>query len=158
MTEDTGRDANGRFTVGNPGGPGGARRRPSDLQRAAQEAITPEHVRAIMRKAAVLALQGNLTAMRFVMERTAGRAPEAPVDVVPLGITLPRLQTASNCNVAIERLFDGITKGEVDRETAKLLIDTIQTRLRVLEITDLETRLAELERTAAVHAPKPRKR
>lgn len=154
MTEDTGRDANGRFTVGNPGGPGGARRRPSDLQRAAQEAITPDHVQAIMRKAARMALEGNLTAMRLVLERTAGRAPEAPVDAAPLGIALPKLQTAANCNVAIERLFDGIAKGEVDRETAKLLIDAIQTRLRVLETTDLEVRLAELERIAETHSPK----
>lgn len=158
MTEDTGRDSQGRFIQGNPGGPGGARRRPSELQRAAEEAITPEHVSAMMRRAMRMGLEGNLSAMRFVMERTAGRAPEAAVYVVPLGITLPRLQTAANCNTAIERLFDGIAKGEVDRETAKLLIDTIQTRLRVLEITDIETRLAELERTAAMHAPKPRKR
>lgn len=153
MTDNTGRDANGRFTAGNPGGPGGARRRPSDLRRAAEEAITPEHVQAMMRKAMRMALEGNLSAMRFVMERTTGRAPEAPMDVVPLGITLPRLQTAAHCNTAIERLFDGIVKGEVDRETAKLLIDTVQTRLRVLEVTGLEERLAELERMAEAHRP-----
>jgi len=153
VTDNTGRDAQGRFTQGNPGGPGGARRRPSDLRRAAEEAITPEHVQAMMRKAMRMALEGNLSAMRFVMERTTGRAPEAPVDVVPLGIALPRLQTAANCNAAIERLFDGIVKGEVDRETAKLLIDTVQTRLRVLEVTSLEERLAELERMAEAHRP-----
>ncbi len=153
MTDNTGRDANGRFTAGNPGGPGGARRRPSDLRRAAEEAITPEHVQAMMRKAMRMALEGNLSAMRFVMERTTGRAPEAPMDVVPLGIGLPRLQTAAHCNTAIERLFDGIVKGEVDRETAKLLIDTVQTRLRVLEVTSLEERLAELERMAEAHRP-----
>ena len=152
--DNTGRDANGRFTHGNPGGPGGARRRPSALQRAAEEAITPEHVQAMLRKATRMALEGNLTAMRLVLERTAGRAPESPVDVEPLGIALPKLQTAANCNVAIERLFDGIVKGLVDRETAKLLIGTVQTRLRVLEVTDLETRLAELERSAAVRAGK----
>ncbi len=153
MTDNTGRDANGRFTAGNPGGPGGARRRPSDLRRAAEEAITPEHVQAMMRKAMRMALEGNLSAMRFVMERTTGRAPESPMDVVPLGITLPRLQTAAHCNAAIERLFDGIVKGEVDRETAKLLIDTVQTRLRVLEVTSLEERLAELERMAEARRP-----
>jgi hypothetical protein len=153
VTDNTGRDANGRFTAGNPGGPGGARRRPSDLRRAAEEAITPEHVQAMMRKAMRMALEGNLSAMRFVMERTTGRAPESPMDVVPLGITLPRLQTAAHCNAAIERLFDGIVKGEVDRETAKLLIDTVQTRLRVLEVTSLEERLAELERMAEARRP-----
>ena len=153
MTDNTGRDANGRFTQRNPGGPGGARRRPSDLRRAAEEAITPEHVQAMMRKAARMALEGNLTAMRLVLERTTGRAPETPMDVEPIRIQLPRLQTAAHCNTAIERLFDGIVKGEVDRESAKLLIDTIQARLKVLEVTSLEERLAELERMAEAHRP-----
>jgi len=153
VTDNTGRDANGRFTAGNPGGPGGARRRPSDLRRAAEEAITAEHVQAMMRKATRMALEGNLTAMRLVLERTTGRAPETPMDVEPIRIQLPRLQTAAHCNTAIERLFDGIVKGEVDRETAKLLIDTIQARLKVLEVTSLEERLAELERMAEAHRP-----
>ncbi|MFN7590331.1 MAG: hypothetical protein ACK501_13330 [Planctomycetota bacterium] len=156
--ENTGRDAQGRFTQGNPGGPGGARRRPSALQRAAEEAVTPELVQAMMRKATRLALEGNLSAMRLVLERTAGRPPEAPVDVEPIGIALPKLQTAANCNTAIEMLFDGIVKGTVDREAAKLLIDTVQTRLRVLEVTDLEARLAELERLAETHAPRDGRR
>jgi len=153
VTDNTGRDAQGRFTLGNPGGPGGARRRPSDLRRAAEEAITAEHVQAMMRKATRMALEGNLTAMRLVLERTTGRAPETPMDVEPIRIQLPRLQTAAHCNTAIERLFDGIVKGEVDRESAKLLIDTIQARLKVLEVTSLEERLAELERMAEAHRP-----
>ena len=43
MTEKeyTGRDATGRFTHGNKGGPGGARRRPNELRQAIEEAITP---------------------------------------------------------------------------------------------------------------------
>ena len=156
--DGTGRDASGRFTHGNPGGPGGAHRRPSELRRAAEEAITPEHVQAMLRKAARMALEGNLTAMRLVLERTTGRAPEAPVDVEPLGIELPKLRTAADCNVALERLFDGIVDGKVDRETAKLLIDAVQARLRVLEVTDLEARLAEVERVAEIHAPKKRRK
>ena len=44
MSDSNGRDATGRFTEGNAGGPGGARRRSSELRRAAEEAITPEHV------------------------------------------------------------------------------------------------------------------
>ena len=37
--EDNGRDERGRFTLGNPGGPGGPRRRASELRRAAEEAV-----------------------------------------------------------------------------------------------------------------------
>ncbi len=146
--ENTGRDENGRFTVGNAGGPGGARRRPSELRRAAEEAISPEHVAAMVRKATRMGLEGDLAAMRLVFERTCGRAAESPVDIEPLGVSLPRLQTAESCNNAIDTLIDGICNGSVDRETAKLLIAAIQTRIKAIEVNELEERLAQLEETA----------
>ena len=144
-TNQEGRDARGRFTAGNPGGPGGPRRRQSLLRRAAEEAITPEHMEAMIRKATRMGLEGNLSAMRLVFERTCGRATDAQVDPEPLGITLPRMRTAEDCNAAIEKLVDGICQGTVDREMAKLLIDAIQTRLRAIEVNELEERLAQLE-------------
>lgn len=146
--DNTGRDARGRFGPGNPGGPGGSRRRACELRRAAEEAITTEHVSAMIRKATRMALEGNLSAMRFVIERTCGRAAEAISDAEPLGITLPRLRTAADCNMAIERLVDGICQGMVERDVAKTLIDAIQARLKAIEVNDLEERLAELEKTA----------
>jgi hypothetical protein len=87
--------------------------------------------------------------MRLVFERTSGRAADAPLEAEPLGINLPRLHTAADCNAAIERLLDGICKGSVDRDAAKVLIDVIQTRLKAIEVTELEERLARLEETAA---------
>ena len=151
MTDDgdnTGRDQRGRFRVGNPGGPGGPRRRTSELRRAAEEAITPEHVAAMVRKATRMGLEGDLAAMRLVFERTCGRATEAPVEAEPLGVSLPRLRTAEDCNTAIQLLIDGICKGTVDRDVAKLLIDAVQTRLKAIEVNELEERLAQLEETA----------
>lgn len=147
-----GRDANGRFAAGNQGGPGGPRRRASELRRAAEEAITPEHVQAMIRKAARMGLEGNLAAMRLVMERTCGRAAEAPVENAPVPIALPRLLTAADCNLALERVLDGIVTGKVDHGTAKLLTDAIATRLKAIEVTDMETRLSELEKSAGAAA------
>lgn len=143
------RDDRGRFAPGNPGGPGGSRRRAFALRLAAEEAITPEHVAAMIRKATRLGLEGNLAAMRLVFERTCGRAAEAPVDAEPVGITLPRLATAADCNLAIERLVDGICKGSIDRDTAKLLIDAVQARIKAIEVHELEERLAQLEEAHA---------
>jgi hypothetical protein len=147
--EKNGRDARGRFTVGNPGGPGGSRRRAFTLRRAAEEAISPEHVEAMMRKAAYMGLQGNLSAMRLVLDRVCGRATEAPVEAEPLGIVIPSLRTAADCNVAIDRLVEGICQGTVDRDVAKLLIDAIQTRLKAIEVNELEERLTEVEKLAS---------
>ena len=143
------RDAKGRFTPGNPGGPGGPRRRAFTLREAASEAITQEHLQAMLRKAAAMALQGNLSAMRFVFERVCGKAPEAPATAEPLGIALPSMRTAAECNQALERITDAICNGTLDRDVAKLLIDAVQARLKAIEVHELEQRLADLEESAA---------
>lgn len=151
MTEsgsNTGRDSQGRFRAGNSGGPGGARKRAFVLKRAAEDAISEEYVAAMIRKATAMALQGNLSAMRLVLERTSGKAQEAPVETEPLDIALPRMRTAADCNLAIERVVDGICAGTVDRDVARLLIDAIQTRLKAIEATEVEERLTQLEKAA----------
>ena len=153
------RDGDGRFAPGNPGGPGRSKGRGYELQRAAQEAITPEQMGVMMRKALRMALEGNLAAMRFVAERTCGRAPEASPEAVPLDFTLPKLQTPANCTAAIDRLADAITQGTVDRDTAKMVLDVIQARLKAIEVNDLEQRLVELEKASTtVDLPGSRRR
>jgi len=147
---ESSRDGNGRFGPGNPGGPGRAKGRGYDLLRAAQDAVTPEAMAAMMRRALRMALEGNLGAMRFVAERTLGRAPEAPVEGAPLGLALPSMRTAADCNLAIDRLGTAVVQGTCDLTAAKVLIDIIQARLKALEVLDLEVRLAEIEKTAAM--------
>jgi hypothetical protein len=150
------RDDKGRFTQGNPGGPGRTKGRGYELQRAAQEAVTPEHIAAMIRKALRLGLEGNLPAMRFVMERTVGRAPEAQVIAEPIAVDMPELRTAADCAVAIDVLTDAICNGAVNREQATLLMTLVQTRLRTIEVRDLEERLGALEQqTAGVEIDKP---
>jgi hypothetical protein len=146
---DTGRDTKGRFGPGNRGGPGGSRRRAAELRQAAEEAVSPDVIGAAMRKCAVLALQGNLTALRILLDRTLGRPPEAQADAEPLDLTPPRLRTAADCSTALEKVTDAICRGTIEVQFAKLLIDAITARIKVLEVTELETRLAELEKQAA---------
>lgn len=146
MSENEDRDVRGRFAQGNRGGPGGPRRRASELRRAAEDAISPEHIQAMIRKATRMGLEGNLAAMRLVFERTSGRVSEAPAEPEPISITLPRLRTAADCNAAIEKLVDGLCDGSVDREAARMLIDVLQFRLKSIEVKELEDRLVELEK------------
>lgn len=144
------RQPDGRFAIGNPGGPGRPKgRRSTELQRAAQEAITADHMGLIMRKALRMALEGNLTAMKFVADRACGKVPELPVEAEPLDIALPNLRTVASCTAAIDKVASAVTTGAVDQGTAKLLLDVIQTRLKAIEVTDLEARLVELEKAAA---------
>jgi len=152
----TERDEKGRFAQGNSGGPGRSKGRGYELQRAAQEAVTPEHIGAMMRKAARLALEGNLACMRFVMERTVGRAPEAQAIAEPVSIELPELRSAADCATAIDALTEAICTGAVNREQATLLMSLVQARLRAIEVRDLEERLMALEQqTSGVEIDTP---
>jgi hypothetical protein len=143
-------DSRGRFTPGNPGGPGGSRSRATELRRAAENAITVEHIGALIRKATRMGLEGNLAAMRLVFERTTGRPIEAQPEAEPIPLTLPRLQTASECAKATDKVLDGMCRGVVDRDTARVMLEGIQTRLKAIETVDLEARLAEIEKAASV--------
>jgi hypothetical protein len=113
-----------------------------------------------MRRALRMALEGNLSAMRFVMERVCGRAAEAPVEAEPPGIALPPLRTAADCNLALQRVADAICKGAMDLQVAKTLTDVIHARLKAIEVTEIEQRLTELEKATDMvdGPPRPRRR
>jgi hypothetical protein len=71
---DSGRDAGGRFAIGNPGGPGNPfARQVAALRREALEAVTPEDVRAIVTKLVELARAGNVPAAKLVLAYTVGK-------------------------------------------------------------------------------------
>jgi hypothetical protein len=146
--DNSGHDSRGRFLPGNRGGPGGARRRADEFRRAAEEAVSPEHVAALMRRLTRMSLEGNLAAARLVLDRTLGRAAEAPIAVEPLGLELPRMRTIGDCSLALERITDAICSGTIDRDTARLLIDAIQARIKAIDAIELEERLAKLEEAA----------
>lgn len=150
-TSNHGRDPRGRFSHGNAGGRGGPRRRAAELRRAVEEAVSPDHLVALIRKVTRMGLEGNLNAARLVLERVCGRAAEAPAEAQEFDLQLPRLTTAADCGLALERLVDGVCNGTVDRATAQTLIAGVQARLRAIETAEFERRLAELER-AASHA------
>ena len=150
---ENGRDLGGRFAKGNQGGPGGPRKRAFELRQAAEEAVTPEHVTALMRKAVRLGLEGNVLAIRFVLERVAGRPAEAPPEVAPLGITVPALRSVDDCNRALEAVTQGLCQGTVDKDTARVLIEAIEARTRAIELGTIEQRLLDLERAAQATAP-----
>ncbi|MCK5944129.1 MAG: hypothetical protein KAI24_19240 [Planctomycetes bacterium] len=147
------REPNGRFAKGNPGGPGRPKGRGFELQRAAQEAVTPEHIQGIIRKATMQALKGDIVAARLVLDRTCGRSPDPAPQAEALGVELPKLATAADCAAALDLVAAALCEGRCDRTAAKLLADLVMTRLKAIEVQDLEERLSQLEQSAAVVEP-----
>lgn len=88
-----GRDANGRFTKGNAGGPGNPHaRRSAELRQAMLEAVSPDDIAEIMQRLVQMAKEGDVAAIREVLNRVVGRPapaePEPPAAVVGLGINV----------------------------------------------------------------------
>jgi hypothetical protein len=141
------RQANGRFAKGNPGGPGGARKRSFVLREAAENAITPEHVAALMRKALRMGLEGNLTAMRLVLDRSCGRPADVATSAEPLDLALPPMGTAKECSAALEQVASALCEGRVSLDAAHTLVDLIAARIKGIETLEIEQRLLALERS-----------
>jgi hypothetical protein len=105
-------------------------------------------VKGVLRKVAMQALQGNLTAARIFFERTLGRAADAPAESEPFE-SLPALRTAASCTAAIDKIAAAITSATIDAAAAKLLLDVVQARMKSIELNEYEVRLAELEKQVA---------
>lgn len=75
-----GRNGDGRFAKGNPGGPGNPQAKAvARLRSAMLEAIGPEDIAAVARQLVALAKSGNVQAAREVLDRCLGRPLEADI-------------------------------------------------------------------------------
>ena len=150
---DNGRDPSGRFGKGNPGGPGGARKRSFVLREAAESAITPEHVAALMRKALRMGLEGNLTAMRLVLDRSCGRPADVATSAEPLDLALPPMGTAKECSAALEQVTAALCEGRMSLDAARTLVELIAARIKGIETLEIEQRLQAIERSLDADEP-----
>jgi hypothetical protein len=120
------------------------------MQKAVQEAVTPEHAQALIRVVLKQGLQGNLQAARIVLDRVCGRPQDGRGDGEHIDIGLPNLRTAANCTAAIDVIIASMTAGTVDLPTAKFLLDAVERRRKAIETLEHEQRLTDLEKAASV--------
>jgi len=76
--EGNGRDDKGRFTIGNPGGPGNPHAaKVARLRTAMLEAVDEGDMKEIIGKLKELATGGNVSAIKEILDRCLGRPTEA---------------------------------------------------------------------------------
>ena len=77
---DNGRDAKGRFTAGNAGGPGNPHAHTvARFRRALLDAVTDEDFTAIAQKLVEQSKAGDIASIRELLNRTLGKPSEADV-------------------------------------------------------------------------------
>lgn len=125
------------------------------LQRTAEEAVSPELVNALIRRAAMAGLEGNHAATKLVLDRVCGRSPQAQPEAEPTNLELPKLRSAANCSAAIDAIIAGMSDGTIDLATAKALLDAVERRRKSIETEEHEERLTEMEKAIeTVHLPR----
>ena len=134
--KETGRDASGRFTEGNPGRPRGARHKATQ----AALALLDGEAESLTRRAVELALDGDTTALRLCLERIAPPRRDAPVQ-----FDLPRMESAADAAKAAAAVIDAVASGELTPTEGAHIMGLIETFRRTFETTELEARVAALE-------------
>jgi hypothetical protein len=123
------------FQKGNPGRPKGARHKST----VAIELLLEGQADAIGRKCIEMALAGDTTALRLAMERIA------PVRRARVRFTLPAIEEMTDLPKAVGAVLEAIADGTLSPEEGSAIGNAISLQCRVLEVCELEQRIAALE-------------
>ena len=133
-------DKTGKFAPGNPGKPKGARHRTT---RAVEDLLQGE-AEGLTRKAVELALGGDTTTLRLCLDRIAPPRKDTPVAFV-----LPAMQSAHDAAEAASAVLQAVSGGELTPIEGASVMALVEAYRRTLEVTELDERLAALEKRTA---------
>src|SRR5690606_4735037 len=138
-----GRDAQGRFARGCPGGPGNPRvRRLAEAQAAIADAIEPRVIGAVMKRLAKSALEGDITAAKVLLDRVLGRPG---TEFVASDFELPAVESADDVAKAFQSLLQHAAAGRVSAEDAARYAGVLELSRRAIETAELDARLKRIE-------------
>jgi hypothetical protein len=107
------------------------------------EQMVGDDAEAIIKKTIAMAKKGNEVALRLLVERILPAKKS-----IPIKFTLPQsLITARDIGAAMDAVVMQMASGELTGDEALSVSALLQSRLKVIETTDLEGRLAALEKT-----------
>jgi hypothetical protein len=124
------------FEPGNAGRPKGARNKTT----LAVEALLDGEAEAITRKAVEMALEGDVTAMRLVMDRIMSPRKERPIM-----FTMPKMETAADAVKASAALVDAVAAGDITPGEAGELAKLVDGFTKAVELHEIQQRLDKLE-------------
>ena len=133
----SGRNADGTFCAGNSGKPRGTRHKATQ----AVLALLHGEADALSRKAVEMALAGDGVALRLCLDRIASPRKDNPVQ-----FPMPPMRTAQDAAKAAAAVLQAVSLGDLTPIEAMQIMGLVDSYRRALEVTELETRVAALER------------
>ena len=129
------------FKPGQSGNPSGRPKGSRNKATLTMETLLDGEADAITRKAIEKALGGDPAALRLCMERIAPARRDRPIQ-----FDFPKIETTSDAAKASAALVAAVARGDLTPSEASELGKLLESYVRTLEATDLEDRLARLER------------
>ena len=136
----TGEKQDTKFQSGQSGNPSG---RPSGSRNKATlavQALLEGEAEALGRKAVDMALEGDTTALRLVMERIApvrkGRAVQ---------FDIPKIETPADVVAAMGAIAEQMAAGDMTPEEAQIAAGVLEAKRKALETEEIEKRITALE-------------
>lgn len=122
---------------GNPAGrPQGARNRSTALR----DLISDDQSEAILNTMIKAAMDGNLTAARYLLDRVAPASHSQSIM-----IDLPPIETVEAGAQAIDATLKAVGQGDITLNEAKEIIELIKDRIKLIETVGFEQRLLKVE-------------
>jgi hypothetical protein len=87
-------------------------------------------------------MQGDRNAMRICMERIIPARADACIRM-----SLPPIQTARDVNKAAEKVTQAIRRGKITPAEGGKVMNILESRSRIIEKADFESRLEKLEKS-----------
>jgi hypothetical protein len=137
---NTGQKQVGRFIAGASGNPNGRPKGSRNRATMVMQDLLEGEAEALSRKAIMLALAGDTTALRLCMERLLPVRREAAI-----AIAMPVVEAVADLPLAMSAIIEATTSGQLTLGEAKALADLLETQRRILESITLEARLSTLE-------------
>lgn len=125
---------------GNPAGKSPGTRH---LATRAVEQFLDDEAENLTRKCVEMALAGDVSAMRFCMERLAPVRRGRPVE-----IELPKIEGAADVLKALAAVVESVGNGGITPEEGAMMAGILEAKRKAIETVEIERRLAALEQRA----------
>jgi hypothetical protein len=118
------------------GRPKGSRNKP----KAPVQALLDEYAIPLTGKCISLAMQGDRSALRMCMERVS-----PPRLGASIRMSLPAIKTTGDIDNAAEKVTQAVRRGNITPAEGGIMMNLLESRSRVIERAQTESRLEQLE-------------
>jgi Family of unknown function (DUF5681) len=110
------------------------------------EALLTGEAEAIVRKGIELAKAGDVSMIRALLGYILPPKPERHIS-----FTMPPIESASDALIVSKAVVAGVAAGVISPAEGGDLSKMLETHIKLYEVVDLETRLAQLEAMRGIH-------